>query len=350
MIRQFAAVIVGLLATVLVTVLVGSTVTGCSNSSEQSRLIIHAVSGATMGTSYTVKVVASKEFDPQGLKSDIQAVLDRIESRMSTYRKDSELSRFNTSEPGRWFDVTDETATVVALGIKISQQTQGAFDMTVGPLVNLWGFGPGKVISKAPTDLQIKDLLAKVGYDQIEVRQSPPALLKQQDNYLDLSAIAKGYAVDSVADMLGSQFSAYLVEVGGELRAQGKKPSGESWRIAVESPVVETRDIQKVINAEDTAIATSGDYRNYFEENGVRYSHTIDPLTGKPIRHRLASVTVLDPSCARADALATALMVLGEEKGLALAKSMKLPVLFVVKQEQGFAEIFTPEFEPFLMQ
>ncbi|OMH33701.1 FAD:protein FMN transferase [Motiliproteus sp. MSK22-1] len=347
-IRQFAAVIVGLLATVFVTVLVGSAVSGCSNSSEQ--LVIHAVSGATMGTSYSVKVVAPKDFDQQGLKSNVQAVLDRIESRMSTYRKDSELSRFNTSKPGQWFDVTDETAKVVALGLTISQETQGAFDMTVGPLVNLWGFGPGKVISKAPTELQINNLLTQVGYDQIEVRQTPPSLFKHQDAYLDLSAIAKGYAVDAVADTLGSQFSAYLVEVGGELRAEGRKPSGENWRIAVESPVVETRDIQKVIKVEGTAIATSGDYRNYFEQDGVRYSHTIDPTTGKPIRHRLASVTVLDPSCGRADALATALMVLGEEKGLALAKSMKLPALFLVKQEQGFAEIITPEFEPFLIQ
>ncbi len=325
-------------------------VTACSSDNGADRLTIHSITGATMGTSYSVKVVAPVSAELSELQSGIQTALDRIESRMSTYRNDSELSRFNRSEPGSWFEVSEETAAVVALGLEISRQTQGAFDMTVGPLVNLWGFGPGNAISKTPSEQQINEQLARVGYQQISVRSEQPALAKQGDRYLDLSAIAKGYAVDAVADYVSGRYQAYLVEVGGELLARGRKPDGSSWRIAVESPVAGERSVQKVISVEGMAIATSGDYRNYFEQNGVRYSHTIDGTTGKPISHKLASVTILDPSCARADALATAMMVLGEQRGLALAKQLKIPAFFVFKQGQGFAESYTAEFEPYLMQ
>lgn len=323
-------------------------VTGCTNGEPQ--LAVHSLAGTTMGTTYSVKLVAPADLDVAAARQRVQAVLDRVNSRMSTYRQDSELSQFNRAPAGEWFSVSDETAYVVGLGLEISKLSQGAFDMTVGPLVNLWGFGPNGVISKAPSAQQIEQLQQRIGYQQIAVRNSPPALHKQGDQYLDLSAIAKGYAVDAVAEMLGADFSAYLVEVGGELRAHGKKPDGSPWRIAVESPLAGTRDVQEVIGVNQTAIATSGDYRNYFEQNGVRYSHTIDPATGKPITHRLASVTVLDPSCARADALATAFMVLGDEKGLPLAKSMGIAALFIVKTDSGFKEYATEAFKPFLIQ
>ncbi|WP_343232507.1 FAD:protein FMN transferase [Motiliproteus sediminis] len=322
---------------------------GCMNG--EPELAVHTLSGTTMGTTYSVKVVASQDLDLRATRQQVQAVLDRINQRMSTYRDDSELSRFNRAEANQWFAVSDETARVVALGLTISEQTQGAFDMTVGPLVNLWGFGPNGVISKAPSQQQIDELRGRIGYQSISVRSEPPALLKTADQYLDLSAIAKGYAVDAVADLLAPEFSAYLVEVGGELRAHGIKPDGQPWRIAVESPLAGTRgDVQEVIRASETAIATSGDYRNYFEQDGVRYSHTIDPATAKPITHRLASVTVLDPSCARADALATAMMVLGDERGRRLAEAMDLAVLFIVKTDEGFAEYATEAFKPFLIQ
>ncbi len=344
--RHIAAVFLGLLAFGLV----ASGLTGCSDEDDLSRQAVHSLSGATMGTVYTVKVVAPQAADLATLKADIQSVLDRIESRMSTYRSDSELSRFNRAEAGGWFEVSDETAKVVALGLEISDLTQGAFDMTVAPLVDLWGFGPGNAISKAPSEQLIQDMLSRIGFRHIRVQLQPAALSKQQQASLDLSAIAKGYAVDQVAQLIGGQYPAFLVEVGGELRAQGLKPDGSNWRIAVETPLPGVRSVQKVLKLENTAIATSGDYRNYFEQDGIRYSHTIDPVTGKPIRHRLASVTVLDPSCGRADALATAMMVLGEEKGLALAKQLKLPAFFVIKQDDGFVEAYTPEFEAFLLQ
>ncbi len=359
--------------------------TACSGKPEQ---IIHTLTGATMGTTYSVKIVAASDLDTTAIARDIQAVLDRIESRMSTYRQDSELSLFNHSAPDRWFPISDETAAVVALGLDISEQTQGSFDMTVGPLVNLWGFGPDKHISKAPDEQQITDLMRRIGYQHISLRPSlrneavvdtgetritavknetaetgttvatdttavtvtTAALLKRTDSYLDLSAIAKGYAVDQVVAQLSSRFDAFLVEVGGELRARGEKPGNQQWRIAVESPQPGARVIQRIIHVKDTAIATSGDYRNYFEQDGVRYSHTIDPKTGRPITHRLASVTIIDPSCARADAMATAMMVLGDEAGYQLALAMDLAAFFIVKQEQGFIEKRTPAFEQYLVE
>ncbi|MEH6814421.1 MAG: FAD:protein FMN transferase [Motiliproteus sp.] len=343
--QQLKTVFAGL----LVLALVSSALTGCSDRNDSQQLI-QTLTGATMGTSYTVKVVAPQSTDLVSLKSAIQSELDRIESRMSTYKQDSELSIFNHTESEQWFSVSVETARVVGLGLEISAQTQGAFDMTVGPLVNLWGFGPGNSISKSPSQQQIDELLPRIGYQAIAARNDPPELRKTNNAYLDLSAIAKGYAVDVVADLLSQDYGSYLVEIGGELKAHGLKPDGTHWRIAVESPSSGQRNIQKIINVENTAIATSGDYRNYFEQDGVRFSHTIDPATGKPITHRLASVTILDPSCARADALATAMMVLGKEKGLALAKQLKTPAFFISKSEQGFVEAYTDEFESFLMQ
>jgi len=325
-----------------------STLTGCSSG--EPRLAVHSLSGLTMGTTYSVKLVGPSELDLFSVRQRIQTVLDRVNGRMSTYRDDSELSRFNQAAPNEWVPVSAETAYVVGLGLEISQLTQGAFDMTVGPLVNLWGFGPNGDISKAPSEQQINQLRPRIGYQRVAVQSEPPALRKQGDQYLDLSAIAKGYAVDAVADMLKADFDAYLVEVGGELRARGKKPDGSPWRVAVESPLAGTRGVQEVIGVNDTAIATSGDYRNYFEQDGIRYSHTIDPATGKPITHRLASVTVLDPSCARADAMATAFMVLGDERGRVLADQLNLPVLFIVKGDDGFEEYATEAFKPFLIQ
>ncbi|MEH6472878.1 MAG: FAD:protein FMN transferase [Halopseudomonas sp.] len=320
--------------------------TGCADG--DPRVAVHALSGTTMGTSYHIKVVAPSTLDKAALNQRIQSVLDRIELRMSTYRDDSELSRFNQAEPGTAFSVSAETAQVVALGIEVSQQTAGAFDTTVGPLVNLWGFGPDPRNTQAPEAELILQSLQQVGYQAIEVDQAATTLLKREPRYLDLSAIAKGYAVDQVAELLEAEFNGYMVEVGGELRLHGVKPDGQRWRIAVETPDSSTREIQRVIEVGNNAIATSGDYRNYFEQDGVRYSHTIDPVTGRPINHRLASVTVVDRSCARADAMATAMMVLGDEKGLALAEQLGLHALFIVKSDDGFIETQTTSFGQFI--
>ena len=295
--------------------------------------------GATMGTTYSVKVVAPpRDIDIDRLQSGIEALLDRVNSRMSTYLEDSELSRFNASRNTGWLDASAELASVVQDAQQVSELTGGAFDITVGPLVNLWGFGPGARRDQAPTAESIEQAAQRVGYQQLHVRTAPPGLKKDiPDLYVDLSAIAKGYAVDLAAELLESQgVLNYLVEVGGEVRGRGHNARGIPWQIAIEKPHPGTRAVQQVIAVEDGSIATSGDYRNYFEQDGQHYAHTIDPRTGRPVKHELASVTVLSPSAMRADALATGLMVLGPEAGYALAERETLAVLFILRTGDGF--------------
>jgi len=308
---------------------------------------LETASGPIMGTSYQVKWDhRGIKSEPQAVANDIEGILAKINALMSTYEQDSELSSFNNSEPGQWFSLSAETLEVFAIAEEVSQQSQGAFDITVGALVNLWGFGPNARPLKIPEDEQIAHKLKQVGYRNIVIDRDDSKVLKTRPVLVDLSAVAKGFAVDKVADHLtGLGSSAFLVEVGGELRSFGNKPDGSDWRIAVEAPIANDRVVHGVIKLINKGLATSGDYRNFFEENGVRFSHTIDPRTGKPIRHRLASVTVVHPEAAYADAWATALMVLGEQQGYALAEKNNIAALMLVKGGESFAELTTPAFE-----
>ncbi len=305
------------------------------------------LSGRTMGTYYRIKLA---ELPPplrqDDLKSEIERILQEVNRQMSTYIPESELSRFNRYENDDWFTVSQEIALVVEEGLRIHQLTEGAFDITIGPLVNLWGFGPKGEQGEVPNPEDIKEALARVGSRHLQVRLSPPALKKSRnDLYIDLSGIAKGFAVDELARHLDSVgITGYMVDIGGELKTRGRKKDGSPWKIAVESPIVDGKEIQKIVLLHDSAMATSGDYRNYFEKDGQRYSHEIDPATGRPIRHNLASVTVVDYSCMRADALATALLVLGPDKGFELAQREKLATLFLIKERSLFVEKMTTEF------
>lgn len=307
--------------------------------------------GPTMGTIYNVKVVpvpaSSKR---QVLATGIRETVEKINRLMSTYREDSELSRFNRSSPGSWFELSAETAEVISLGQMISELSSGSFDMTVGPLVNLWGFGPDAARDSIPSAADISAAMATVGYRNITVKTTDaPAVRKQKNVVLDLSAIAKGYAVDKVAELLESHgIVNYLVDIGGELKARGRKQNGKLWQVAIELPTGAGRDPHRILSLQDIAVATSGDHWNYFEVDGVRYSHTIDPTSGRPVTHHVASVTVLHASAATADALATAFNVMGVKDGLALANEHNLAVLFLEKQENGFGESFSAAFAPFL--
>jgi len=307
-----------------------------------------SVSGPTMGTRYTVKVVSPPaRVDPKQLQEDIGGTLAEVDSLMSTYREDSEVCRLNRFGRTDWFGVSRHTAAVIDEARRVGELTGGAFDVTVGPLVDLWGFGPEEAGGEAPPSTDaISRADGRVGFDNVEVRLSPPAVRKRRaDLHVDLSGIAKGFAVDQIAARLDAcGIRNYLVEVGGELRAKGHNRHGRPWQIAVESPRAGSREIQKVVALKNLAMATSGDYRNYYEHNAARYCHIIDPRTGRPISHRLASVTVLCPSCARADALATALMVLGPEAGYKLAIRQRLAALLVIKGDAGFVEKATPRF------
>lgn len=303
-----------------------------------------------MGTTYHITLVSeSPDWAADQLMSDIDSVLERVNDQMSTYRPDSELSRFNRYAAFAPFSVSPDTALVVEEALRLGRMTGGALDVTVGPLVNLWGFGPDGRPERVPTQREIEHTRQRTGLNKLFT--STHALQKREPTlYVDLSAIAKGYGVDVVADYLRDQgIDNFMVEIGGELRTMGFNHKRLDWRIAVEKPVQGSRAIQRIVTPKNNGLATSGDYRNYFEQDGIRYSHTIDPATGKPIDHRLVSVTVVHPSAMTADGLATALMVMGPERGLEFARSKRLAVLIMVKTNQGFVEYNTPEFSPFLV-
>ncbi len=309
------------------------------------------LTGATMGTIWTVKVIdVSTQVNEENMQTGIQSIVDLVNKRMSTYQPDSELSRFNREDSGVWFNISKDTWSVIRQGLSTSQLSSGSFDMTVGPLVNLWGFGPDASMNNLPAPDDIAEALSRVGYEALKLSDGEPyEVLKESNIYLDLSAIAKGFAVDQVADYLEDLgVNNYMVEIGGELRLKGYNKRGTGWRIAVESPLLNQRMVQRTLLTGDMAIATSGDYRNYFEAGDVRYSHTIDPVSGYPISHNLASVTVVTPKAMVADSLATAFMVMGAAPSLALAQRENIAVLFIVKGQVRFEELYSDALKPFL--
>jgi len=302
----------------------------------------YAFEGRAMGTTYTVKIVSESPLAPpetQVLADGIFAAIDDVNTKMSTYQDDSELSQFNQLRTDEPFAVSPETLTVLVEARRIGQLSNGAYDITVGPVVNVWGFGPG-ARTKDISDEMITDLLVSVGWDRIEIDEAASTIRKLHPNvYVDLSSIAKGYAADRVAEALNDMGQTrFLVELGGEMRAAGFNSSQQPWRVAIESPVENARAIERVVPLDNLSMATSGDYRNYYDADGERISHTIDPRTGRPVRHRVAAVTVVDPSCMTADGWATALIALGEAEGFALAESEGLAVLFQLRQDDGSFE------------
>ncbi len=305
-----------------------------------------------MGTTYSVKIAGVLTEDEQlRLERATAARLDEIDRRMSTWRDDSEVTRFGASASTEWFEVSGETAAVVATAQRIAEDTGGAFDITVAPLVDLWGFGPEGEKS-VPSDDDIAAAMETCGWSRLDVgtdSAGQPALRKTvPDLRIDLSAIAKGYAVDAIAEVLEAMgHSSYMVEIGGEVRVAGEKAPGTPWRIGIQLPDAARAVVESIVALEHGALATSGDYRNFFRAGARRYSHTIDPRTGRPVEHSLASVSVIAPTCEEADALATALMVLGPEEGYTLATERGLAVLLVVRKPSpnGAAEPEAPRFE-----
>ncbi len=297
------------------------------------------IDGKTMGTGYRVTLLALPEGESRSsMKQHIDVELDRVEQQMSTYRPRSELTRFNKSDSTDWFRVSLGTVIVANEARQIAIDSGGALDPTVGPLVRLWHFGAGADGAFAvPSDDAIAAAKAKTGYRKFEVYHKPTQMKKSDAALeIDLSAIAKGFGVDQVAEILDRRDVAdYFIEIGGEIRTKGHAPGGRPWRIGIEQPLEGTRDVLCTLEAGTTAIATSGDYRNYHEHDGTRYGHTIDPRTGRPVTHALRSVTVADPLCLRADGWATALMVLGPEAGYTLAETRDIAALFVTRADDG---------------
>lgn len=322
----------------------------CEKAPEQITL-----QGKTMGTTYTVKYIDNGEVknlaNPEKVKSELDRLLVEVNNQMSTYQQDSEISRFNQlKEANQAVEISQDFAKVVQEAIRLNKITEGALDVTVGPLVNLWGFGPDKRLNKVPSDEQIKERSSYVGIDKISLKmEGKPILTKTMPNlYLDLSSIAKGFGVDKLAEHLEKiGVSNYLVEIGGELRGKGKNLQGLDWRIAIEQPIMEqAQSVQITVPLHNLGMATSGNYRNYFEdENGNRLSHIIDPKKLSPVSHNLASITVLAPTTMTADGLSTGLFVLGAEKALALAEREKLAIFLIVKSGDKFETQMSSEFK-----
>lgn len=307
------------------------------------------LTGKTMGTTYHIKVVRNEVLPQhQLLQAEIDMALELVNNQMSTYRRNSELSRFNQIENLQSAAVSSDTIKVIKEGVRLYHATNGALDITLGPLINIWGFGPDKKPTKIPSQHQINQALAVMGVDEFSINEQ--RLIKHKANlYIDLSSIAKGFGVDKVAAILDKyQVPGYLVEVGGEISVKGVKDDGSPWRIAVEKPNSQGSSIQEVVEPGTMALATSGDYRNYFEENGERFSHIIDPRTGYPIKHKLVSATVLHKSSMTADGYATAMMVLGTEASLKLAQERNLAVMLIEKNADGYEVFHSDAFKPFI--
>lgn len=309
-----------------------------------------AFSGDTQGTTYSIKIAAPLRDDQRRyLEELIARRLDEIDREMSIYREDSELSKFNRLDSVEAVPASQDLIEVFQLSRSVSEVSGGAFDVTVAPLVAAWGFGPkAKGETSAPSDAVLADVKARVGYDKVEVDAKRGTLRKTVAGVTcDLNAIAQGYTVDKLAaSLLGLTYHNYVVEVGGEVRARGRNTRGIPWQVAIEKPVFGGSELEEVIPLSNMSLSTSGDYRNYREQDGERISHEIDPHTGHPVIHHLASVSVLHPQCALADAYATALMVLGPKKGFELAVSQELAALFITsEQDAGFVTMATPEWE-----
>lgn len=299
------------------------------------------LTGHTMGTAYSIKYrPAPGAPAPVELQAEVDRLLGEINRTLSTYDPDSELSRFNRARTTDPVVISPALHTVLRVAFQVSEQSGGAFDVTVGPLVNLWGFGPDPRNDRIPAAADLAAARRRVGYDKLELRDAPPTLRKTHaDVYVDLSAIAKGYGVDRVSELLEAHgLEHHLVEIGGELRARGHNARGERWRVAVERPISIGRSLGPVLALDAAALATSGGYRNFFTIGGRRYAHIIDPVSGWPAHNRAASVSVVADSCMLADAWATALQVQGPERGMATAERLGLAVLFIVEHEDRLEE------------
>ncbi len=319
-----------------------------SACSDRNQRQLSTFNGSIMGTVWSVKIVATvaSQLTESAVNEAISVELQRIDQLLSTYRENSELSKFNRIPSTEWVAVSKDFVQVMAEALRISQLTKGAFDVTVAPVVNLWGFGTDGNINKIPDKDVLKQALERIGYQKIEVDAANQRLRKLiPEISVDLSAIAKGYAVDQVAlslEKLG--IKEYLVEVGGELRAKGNNLANVAWKVGIEVPTPQLRQVYQAIQLVDEGIATSGDYRNYFTIAGQRFAHTIDPVTARPVNHSLASVTVIAPNAMQADGWATALMVLGVENGLAVAEQQQLAVLFISRTADSFNDRATTAF------
>ena len=293
-------------------------------------------SGKTMGTTYHITVVTGFFKNTRALKDKIEMRLDEINKSMSAYRKDSEISRFNAlNQPGKKFYISDDFFNVMTVAQHIYNLTGGAWDGTIEPLVTLWGFGTSENKKRIPTQSEIDALLANIGFNTIEMSANRYLVKRNSSISLDLASIAKGYGVDQVAMLVRTnQIKNFLVEIGGEVFASGFRKDGKNWKIGINRPEKNAPidQVYKLLYLHNKAFATSGDYRNYFECEGKRFSHIFDPRNGYPITNGVVSVSIVADTCTVADGLATAVMVLGPKKGLELVNTLDNTECLIVAQ------------------
>ena len=323
--------------------------TACQPAPTQTR-----IQGSTMGTYYAVTLSDPFPGGQNALRQEVETLLARLNQEISTYDPASLISRFNqgTGQPPQVIPAT--MARIVQQGMDAGRLTRGALDVTVGPLVNLWGFGPDKRPTQRPAAEQIAQARARVGIDKLTLTPEGNHFLLGKaipGLYLDLSTLGEGAASDEIAALLERRgVHNYLVEVAGAVRSKGRNAKGNPWRVAIVEPSDRPGAIEDVVTPNGMAVSTAGSYRNYYELDGKRYSHIIDPATGEPVTHRLVSASVITPTALEADALDTALMVMGPERAMAFAKEHRLAVYLIEKTDQGFVARHTPEFAPYLVR
>ena len=304
---------------------------------------VHEFGGPSMGTTWNVRLVAGAQLKREPVLQAIQGALDEVVAQMSTWDAGSDLCRFNRATAGTWLPLPDAFFEVAAAAREVAQRSGGAFDPTAGALVDAWGFGP-RPRGDLPDDAALARARGVAGWRRLDLDPLRRSLLQPGSLALDLSAIAKGFGVDLVARRLAALgFKSHLVEVGGELRGTGVKPDGQPWWVRLEHPDADAPTTLLALHG--LSVATSGDYRRWFERDGTRYGHTLDPRDGRPIRHGLASVTVIHASCMLADAWSTALTVLGPDDGPALANRLRLAARFLVRRDTGLHERTSAAFD-----
>jgi len=300
------------------------------------------ISGQTMGSAWTVKLVGPLPASAEVLRAGAQARFDAVNLALSTYRADSALSRFNADDSGEWVNIDAELGEVLAYALSLAEASGSAYDVTVGPLVNLWGFGPDPATNKVPAAAAIEAARAHVGWRGVEVDLASHRARKRPGMRVDLSSLGKGRGVDRVAEYLdGRGVTNYLIDLSGKLRARGRNVRGTSWQVAVERPAADVSSIAPaiepaIVSLQDESVATAGDYRRFFESGGHRYSHIIDPRTGFPVTHDTVSATAMAAGCMQADALATVMMVMPPAEALALADRMGVRALLIGHAETKY--------------
>lgn len=311
--------------------------------------VLLAIDGYTMGSTWSARFAGPAGTDVGAVQARLEQQLADIDLASSGYRPDSSLARLNAAPVGEWVDIPAHLAAILRFGLELWRESGGAFDMTVKPLVALWGFGAAAPRDTLPSAAEIADARARIGSDKLEISPDGHRARRLADIAVDVDGVAPGYAAGVLSAWLSANgFPDHLVEIGGEMHASGLRPDGQGWRVGIERPELVRGNIEKVVSVTDLALTTAGDYRDYFEVDGQRYPHILDPVTGRPVAHNLASVTVLAPGRLSADGYATAIMVLGPDRGMAFAERHGLAVYMLLREGDDVIPRYNESFRPYL--